>query len=55
MPNFCDLERPVTKFRPRQLPVIFGIVLPKDHDNEALEKRLWAAADQLCANSDLTA
>src|SRR5260221_10291498 len=26
----------------------------KDHDNEALEKRLWAAADQLRANSGLT-
>jgi len=26
----------------------------RDHDNEALEKRLWAAADQLRANSGLT-
>jgi type I restriction enzyme M protein len=26
----------------------------KDHDSEALEKRLWAAADQLRANSGLT-
>ena len=26
----------------------------KDHDNDALEKRLWAAADQLRANSGLT-
>jgi hypothetical protein len=26
----------------------------KDPDNEALEKRLWAAADQLRANSGLT-
>jgi type I restriction enzyme M protein len=26
----------------------------KDHDNETLEKRLWATADQLRANSGLT-
>jgi type I restriction enzyme M protein len=26
----------------------------KDHDSEGLEKRLWAAADQLRANSGLT-
>ena len=26
----------------------------KNYDNEALEKRLWAAADQLRANSGLT-
>ena len=26
----------------------------KDHDNDALEKRLWAGADQLRANSGLT-
>ena len=27
----------------------------KDDDNDTLEKRLWAAADQLRANSGLTA
>ena len=37
----------------RQFPMIWIAPSEKDHDNAALEKRLWDAADQFRANSDL--